>query len=160
VDAAVFQNYVRSVGEGFLKWGLDHIIFMNGHGGNVSSLSLAGEQLADQGAKVLTMNWWLDYSAEIKTVCQAQGHAGEDETSTVLAIEEKLVDMKLATENWARLRGNIKWKGMGLETYVDALSGDARLATREKGEKIYELLADRMYELITCFQRDDFMLRG
>ncbi|ERM92127.1 hypothetical protein O163_07090 [Caldanaerobacter subterraneus subsp. yonseiensis KB-1] len=30
---------------------------------------------------VLTINWWLDFSKDILTITQGQGHAGKDETS-------------------------------------------------------------------------------
>lgn len=72
---------------------------MNGHGGNINALNLASEKLVNLGADVMVINWWLDFSRDILTVTEGQGHAGEDETSAILYYDETLVHMDKAMKN-------------------------------------------------------------
>src|SRR4051812_42155377 len=90
VSADAFSNYVYEVGKEFHRSGFKNLVFFNGHGGNINSLNTVGEKLADLGLTILMINWWTDYRDTIKTITPEPGHAGEDETSLVLAISESL----------------------------------------------------------------------
>ncbi len=157
IPADVFGEYVFSVGKGLAKWGVSRLVLFNGHGGNIPALSIVMERLADLGMTVLLINYWLDYAAEIKTICEGQGHAGEDETSCVLAIDPSLVDMSKANINWTKAVANVKYPGISLRTMAHAQTGDATKATRQKGEAIYQLLTDRIVWLLERFQRDNLI---
>jgi creatinine amidohydrolase len=108
----LFQEYVYHIGLELKRWGIDSLMVFNGHGGNIPALQMVMERLADQGMMVMVINWWKDFAQEIMTVCQGQGHGGEDETSAVLAIEENLVDMAKAG-NYQRGYGCLAWHGKG-----------------------------------------------
>jgi creatinine amidohydrolase len=141
VPGRVFADYVAAVGEQFVRQGFKYVILFNGHGGNISALSLVSERLADLGAVVLTINWWLDYKDLIVQYAPATGHAGEDETSCVLAIDEALVDMRYAHSHTdSSISRKIRYRDMGLYLYPHGNNGDATKATREKGEQIFEAL--------------------
>ena len=137
---------------GYVKWGAKHIVFMNGHGGNVPALSAACDNVAAAGAYALTISYWLNYSKDILTVCSGQGHAGEDETSLVLALDPELVDMKKATAwNKKPLLAPMNGPDINAYRFPDAVTGDSRKATAEKGEKIFELVLKRNVEMIRAF---------
>lgn len=140
VSGETFGQYVLEVASGFIRNGFTNLILFNGHGGNMAALNLVSEKLADRGAAVLTINWWLDYRDEIVKYAADTGHAGEDETSTVLAIDEKLVDMTGIGQHTIPTPRNLKFKGMQHVAYPEAYSGNAAAATREKGEQIYQAL--------------------
>jgi creatinine amidohydrolase len=140
VSGDAFAQYVLEIGKGFLHNGFQNIILFNGHGGNAASLSLVSEKLADAGATVLTINWWLDYRDTIVTIAPDTGHAGEDETSTMMAIDEAYVDMKYVGQHTIPVPRNLKFPNLGKTAYPEAYSGDAASATVEKGERIYEAL--------------------
>jgi len=131
-------RYVSEIGEGWTKWGIKNIVLFNGHGGNIPSLSLAGNRIAVNGVKVMLINWWTTYAQEILTICDAQGHAGEDETSVVLAIDPNLVHMDKAGLHDRQPMTTLFAEDMIQYSYPDALSGDATKATAEKGHAIYE----------------------
>ena len=126
-------------------------MFLNGHGGNIPALTIAAEKLSDEGAAVLLINWWLDYSPDILEICDGQGHAGEDETSVIMAITPALVDMKLATFNWCKPSGNIKAKSLRLDLYAHAMTGDGTKATIEKGQQILNRITPKIISLIEKF---------
>lgn len=160
IPADVFGEYVYQVGKGLARWGLKKVVLFNGHGGNIPALTIAMERLADLGLTVLLINWWLDYAAEIRTICEGQGHAGEDETSTLLAIDPGLVDMSRAQVNWNRAIANIKFPGISRQTLAHAQTGDATRATAAKGEAIFALLSDRMTELLQQFRAGELIVQG
>lgn len=158
IPAEVFGEYVYHVGKGLAKWGVRKIVLFNGHGGNIATLSLVMERLADIGLAVILVNWWRDYAEEIRSICEGQGHAGEDETSAVLAIDPKLVDMSRARTNWQRAIGDMRYPAMGKDTMTHAMTGDATRASSDKGHTIYRRIVPRIIELIDKFQAGEWIV--
>lgn len=152
IPSEVFSQYVYHIGKSMYENGLKKLVLLNGHGGNVNGLNLACEKLMMLGMEALIINWWLDYSKEILTVTGGQGHAGEDETSAVLYYDEKLVNMKKASKNNRKPVLKVYFKDRGMEFMKDAMTGDAYPATREKGEKIFDLLTGKIIDTIHCFR--------
>ena len=156
MPSEVMAEYVYHVGKSFYENGLKNIIFFNGHGGNITALSLAAEKLVPLGAVVMTINWWLDFSSDILTITEGQGHAGEDETSAVLYYKEELVQMDKAMKNPINQIIPVRFKDRGKTVFQDALTGDATLATKEKGERIFELLEDKIIDRIEIMQQGKY----
>ncbi|KLU60624.1 creatinine amidohydrolase [Peptococcaceae bacterium CEB3] len=148
IDSDVFGRYVTAVGTEFLREGFRHIVLMNGHGGNIPVLAGVTERLADLGAKCLTFNWWTDYREAIGQVAPGIGHAGEDETSLLLAIDESLADVKLAGDHRIDMPGNVKFKGSFRLAYPQAMSGSGSQASATKGETLYNILVKTMADEI------------
>lgn len=151
IPAGAFTEYVLAIGRGFIRNGFSRIVLFNGHGGNIPSLTTVAETLADEGAAVLLINWWLDYSKEILEVCAAQGHAGEDETSVVMAIVPDLVDMNVATYNTTKRGPNIKSSALRAEVFKNALTGDGTAGTAEKGRRVLDRISPLINGLIKEF---------
>jgi len=145
------------VAAGYVKWGARHIVFMNGHGGNVPVLSAACDNVAALGAYAMVISYWLNFSKDILTVCSGQGHAGEDETSLVLALDPSLVDMKKATV-WEKkpLIAPMNGPDINSHRFPDAVTGDARKGTAEKGEAIFKLVLKRNVEMIRAFAAGEY----
>ncbi|MGE5654255.1 MAG: creatininase family protein [Bacillota bacterium] len=154
VSAEVMAAYVSEVALSWVKWGIKHVVLLNGHGGNIPALSIAADRIAESGVKVVLINWWLHFSKEILEICEGQGHAGEDETSTVLALDASMVDMNKAGVYWPKLITTIKAPELARYSYPNAMSGDARLATAEKGEKIYAAVCARIVEILNDVWED------
>lgn len=152
VPSQIFAEYLYWIGKGFYENGMKKIIFMNGHGGNINALNLASEKLVNLGADVMVINWWLDFSRDILTVTEGQGHAGEDETSAILYYDETLVHMDKAMKNNKKPLIRIKYKDSAKLIYENALSGDATLATKEKGERIFEILTKKIIDIVRIIQ--------
>ncbi|MGB9780469.1 MAG: creatininase family protein [Caldanaerobacter sp.] len=156
VPSEVLAEYVYAVGKSLYENGLKKLIFLNGHGGNITALNLASEKLVQLGMTVLTINWWLDFSKEILTITEGQGHAGEDETSAILYYDERLVKMEKATKNIKKPIYRVYFKDRGKTLYENAMSGDATLATKEKGEKIFKLVTEKIIEVIMNVKNEIF----
>ncbi|MGV3487779.1 MAG: creatininase family protein [Tuberibacillus sp.] len=138
ISVETFSRYVFEVAKEFIQQGFRNIVFFNGHGGNISALKMAAEDLTGLGAVILTINWWSDYRDEIMEITKHPGHAGEDETSLVLAIDEKLADVSLVGHFESTLPRKIVYKGWSKDAFPDVYVGNAGSATAEKGEKLYQ----------------------
>lgn len=153
MPSEVMAEYMYYVGKSFYENGLKNIIFLNGHGGNITALSLVAEKLVPLGASIMIINWWLDFSKDILTITEGQGHGGEDETSAILYYNEELVQIGKAMKNPNKQVIPVRFKDRGRTIFQDALTGDATLATKEKGQRIFELLKDKIIERIELMQR-------
>lgn len=142
IESDVFAAYVTAVGSELLRQGFKYLVLLNGHGGNIPSLAGVTEKLADQGAKCLTLNWWVDYKAKISQVAPGTGHAGEDETSLVMSIDQRFADLALAADHVINMPANVKFKGSFTWSYPQAQSGEGSKATVEKGLEIFNILTD------------------
>jgi creatinine amidohydrolase len=120
---------------------VNEIIILNGHHGNMGALQYIAQELhgrLPEGVRVHTIHYWQMMKAEFD-------HAGEVETSLVLAIAPELVRMDLATPNSKKLS---KSKA-AYSTITNAPAsfpkitgngvwGDPRKATAAKGNKWIE----------------------
>ena len=98
IPAEVYAPYVRAVLEGLVKNGFRHIVILNGHGGPQTAVltQVAQEVALERGVHTLVINWW-SACAEVteKVFGNAGGHAGENETAFIQAINPRLVRKEL-----------------------------------------------------------------
>ena len=157
VSSEAFSLYVFEIGQQFIKQGFSKFIFLNGHGGNNPSLTTVAEKLSDLGAAILTINWFIDYREQIKEIAPSPGHAGEDETSLVLAINEQYADLSVehVGHHEISVPSNVRAKNYGLKLYPNAYSGNAKAATKEKGDALFDRLTALMIQDIKNFWEMD-----
>jgi len=131
--------------------GFRFIVALNGHGGNYSSLQHAATKATEDGERsVIIVNWWRDLAEDTrKDVLETEmGHAGEDETSEVMAVLPELVDMDLAVS--ARVK--TKFRNVSDinrdELLPNGMYGQPEKATPEKGKRILKAAEQELVELI------------
>lgn len=157
VSGEVLAEYIAEICRSFVKWGLINIVFLNGHGGNIPALNLAAQKAADAGAKVLLINWWSDYMPQILEICDSRGHAGEDETSAVMAVAPELVALPEMELNLKKPIGRIFSSDIGTIAFTHALDGDPSGASREKGEKVFDIISKEIIALIQAFMQGKYV---
>jgi creatinine amidohydrolase len=110
-----FRAYVRAVLVGLAGNGFRNIIILNGHGPQVGILQDLGDEIARQyKVNTLVINWWILANPITHEVFgENGGHATNDETAMVQAINPKLVHWELFTG---------KDMASGLPTPADAWS--------------------------------------
>ena len=90
----VYRAYVRAVMVGLARNKFKNIILLNGHGGGQTAIlsALAQEVGRETGVRVLAVNWW-SYCSDVtrQVFGEDGGHAGENETAYVMAIDPSLV---------------------------------------------------------------------
>lgn len=93
VDAPVFRDYVESLSRNLTYHGIDRIVFVNAHGGNIAHLREVGRRLRDDGT-AYAVEWMWDESIPdlIEEAFETPGpHGGPKETAMIMHIAEELV---------------------------------------------------------------------
>ena len=89
-----YRAYVRAVLLGLAKNKFKNIILLNGHGGGQTAIlsALAHEVGRETGSRILAVNWW-SYCSDVtlEVFGEDGGHAGNNETAYVMAIDPSLV---------------------------------------------------------------------
>lgn len=132
--------------------GITEIIFINGHHGNMGVLQYISQNLDAKipaNIDVFVINYWNVMNRELD-------HAGEIETSLVLAISPELVRMKKAVPNSRRLtKSRIAYStittrpGSFPNVTGNGVWGDPRSASKEKGEKLIKEIVRNLIHVIS-----------
>lgn len=150
VSSDLLRDYVAAVARALASHGLRRIVFVNGHGGNRSALTDAARLLRDEGITAFVHNWWVSIAEFLTKMSQAPlGHAGETETSAVLAIAPELVkqDRYRETSDADRWGKTVEGIEIGWDTvdFSEAGNvGDPSAATAEKGRQLIEAAAESL----------------
>ncbi len=94
IPAEAYAPYVRAVLAGLVRNGFKNIIIINGHGGPQTQIlnKLAEDIGLESKVNTLVVNWWSTCSdAAVEVFGNTGGHAGENETAFIQAINPKLV---------------------------------------------------------------------
>lgn len=101
IPAEVYAPYVRAVMLGLVRNGFKNIVIINGHGGPQTELlnKVAQDVALEHRVNTLVVNWWSTCSDVTQEVFgNAGGHAGENETAFIQAINPKLVKKERYSE--------------------------------------------------------------
>jgi creatinine amidohydrolase len=165
VDAPVFRDYVESFTRNLAYHGIDRVIYVNAHGGNVEHLREVGRRLRDEEVLYAVEWMWNDSIPElVDDLFEHNGpHGGPKETALIQHLRPELVhDDRLAD---ARDGGFPEFEASemnrhGARTFYDAIDntdngvlGDQTDATAEKGEQLFEAATDQLVQL--CEWLDD-----
>jgi creatinine amidohydrolase len=89
-----YRAYLRSVLEGLARNKFRNIILINGHGGGQTAIvsAVAAEVGRAAGVRTLVVNWWAHCADITQSVFGNEGgHAADNETAFMLAIDPALV---------------------------------------------------------------------
>ncbi len=141
--------------------GFDHIIFMNGHGGNTGALKeVANNLYYSHKMKAVSIDWW-DFADTdgIKEMFPDSNfsHAEAIETSVGLAVHEHLIKL----DTLEGVKPPTKWgreiAGIGIPSYTDdfsksGIAGTLDNISKESGEKILEVVIAKFSDFISAFR--------
>lgn len=144
------------------KQGFKNIVILPSHGGNFNAVREVTDELSQglEGTKVVSytdLEGLLEFFSEFSSrhgisAGESGAHAGESETSMVLAIRKDLVDMKRAEKGFV---GVVDDKMMGLmySQGIKAITkngvlGDSRKGEVGKGKEYLELWAEKMVDFV------------
>ncbi|CAJ51933.1 creatininase family protein [Haloquadratum walsbyi] len=165
VDAPVFRDYVESLTRNLAYHGIDRVIYVNAHGGNVEHLREVGRRLRDDET-LYAIEWmWNESIPElVDTLFEQNGpHGGPKETAMIQYLQPELVSTDRLAD--ARDEGLIEFtddntRRFGSRTFYDAIDntnngvlGDQTDATPEKGEKMFESATEQLVKLCRWLDR-------
>ena len=160
VDPPQFRDYVESFSRSLVYQGIDRIVYVNAHGGNVDHLQEVGRRLHTDGA-AYAVEWMWDESIPelVEALFERNGpHAGPKETSMVWHLIDNVRADQLEAARDGGLadlddRENVR---NGARLYYDAIEnspnggfGDPTDASAEKGERLFEAACEQLLELCT-----------
>jgi len=151
-DYATFAGILRSIVRSLLADGFSKVLFFNSHGGNIDPLAVATRELAHEfGIPVLTTSVTRVAPEAIAAALTAQPgihHACEGETSLWLHLDpaqvrQEEIAKSVSPGNFDASSGAVTRFGPSRRRApVTGVRGDARAATPEKGQAIFEAMAE------------------
>ena len=164
LSSETLVGLITDIARSLKHHGVKKLIILNGHGGNVTPIAIALRKIRDEiGLETALVNPWELASEDIQKIIESKvwGHACEFETSVALAIiPEKVRKDKIKKPNlkeqrakymnlWDRPRIIWAWN---TDDFTDTGAiGDPTKASREKGEKILEIMFKRTLEFVKSF---------
>jgi creatinine amidohydrolase len=172
IDSRVMYDLLQATCNEIARNGLKKIILVNGHGGNRYFLPhfimLQLERPRDYVVYLPTEEGWMsdpEFTKAMKQTMEAQvrdEHAGESETSMILALFPELVDREAIPPGEGLERGRLRELAEAhvynaIEWYADFpthYSGQAELGTAAKGEVMMEHLVRGLVRIIRLVKED------
>ncbi len=168
VDPSAFRDYVESLTRNLAYHGIDRVVYVNAHGGNVQHLREVGRRLHEDGTMYAIEWMWNESIPElVDELFERNGpHAGPKETAMITHIAPELV-RESEFEN-ARDGGLVDIESSdavvhGARTYYDAIDnspngafGDPTDVTPEKAERLFEAAVDQLVALLEWLDGQEF----
>lgn len=159
VEAPQFRDYVENLARNLTYHGIERIVFVNGHGGNVEPLREVGRRLHDDNTAFAVEWMWNESIPDLVDDLFTQNgpHGGPKETAMIMHIDRELVREERLAD--ARDAGVLDIdeidRPFGTRTHYDSIDnspngvfGDQTDATPEKGEQLFEAATDQLVGLL------------
>ncbi|MEO1132025.1 MAG: creatininase family protein [Cyanobacteria bacterium J06639_1] len=156
LSAQTLQAMLMEVGESLYRSGFRKWAIANAHGGQPQVLEIVARDLHQQYPDFVVLPLFIwnvpNCAAELLSAKELELgiHAGDAETSLMLAIAPDLVRMdkaiaeyprQLPSESLLSMEGKLPFAWTTRDLSRSGVLGDATVATREKGDRIWESLA-------------------
>jgi creatinine amidohydrolase/Fe(II)-dependent formamide hydrolase-like protein len=153
------SRLVYEIGMNVARQGITKLLVVNGHGGNGPALHFAA-QMVNRDAHIFTcVDTGETSDADIGSMAETPNdvHAGEIETSTTLATRPDLVRLDKARKLIPKFstdyldftsKRSVTWYARTARISSSGVLGDPTKASREKGEKMWEVMVRNLVELV------------
>jgi len=152
---AVLLAFLKSIE----RHGFSRVLIINGHGGNTAALNAFLPDFArETRLRVFTAGYFDVPRTDIAPLLEDQKnvqHACEVETSLMMVVAPDLVRHERIAEAFGELEPGGEWRTVPArfrsfrEVTTSGVNGDARRASRAKGEKLLDTLAGGLADLLT-----------
>jgi len=153
------SRLVYEIGMSAARNGVRKFVIINGHGGNTPALKYAA-QMINRDARIFTcVDTGETSDVDLSELCETPNdvHAGEIETSTALASRPELVKLEKAKNFIPRFssryldfssKRSVDWYARTAKISPSGVLGDPSKASREKGEKMWEIMIQNLLEFV------------
>lgn len=148
------ENVIKDVAHSVSRYGVKLLVLVNGHDANNASMKYAARELMDELNMPVIYLFYPNMEHIRCEYCDSPTwhgmiHACEFETSLMLALKPDLVDMDKAVREYPE-KPNLYGKStISLSDLSNSgVYGDAKLATKEKGEQMLNRFLSEMEMLI------------
>jgi creatinine amidohydrolase len=150
-----FKAIVKDICHSLHRHGVKTVLLLSGHKGNVAPMKVAARELREEiPVKVLTLSYPKLHEiargvAETEPWHGGTIHAGEIETSLVLAVEPGLCQMDKAIVDYPPVPPDYDYTPVPWPEFTQTgVFGDARVATAEKGRELLERVVTTIVEIL------------
>jgi creatinine amidohydrolase len=170
IEGRTFLDHLLDITRSLVHHGFRRILIHNSHGSNrpwvdiAARLTVVEHPDKEVWCAVANPTGLPEYNRRLQEILEVQGgtsHAGETETSMMLAIRPNLVDMTKARKEMPLFSDGAEkaagpeadrpfvWGGEWWSAMTESgVIGDPTAATREKGEKLLENSVDALVKII------------
>lgn len=163
LSANTLLNLLTEVAESIYQAGFRKLIFMNSHGGQPQILEIVARDLHQKYPDLDVFPFFTWHVPNITNDLLSEEekelgiHAGDAETSLMLALLPDQVNMNLAVKEYPRnlapnsllsMEGKLPFAWLTKELSKSGVMGDATVATKEKGDRIFASLAQGWVKVI------------
>ena len=148
-------HVLKDVLGSLMKHNITKLLIVNGHDGNIPAIEAATREFRTEHPEMriaVLEAWWVTAGELVPEgtfeVWDGLGHAGEGETSIMLAVAPELVEMEKARGVVPDLPAHVEVKWMFDELTPYAVTGDPTKATVEKGKLMRDALVDLLVDFI------------
>jgi len=157
LSTETLMRVLREVFESLLAHGLQRLLIINGHDGNLPAIEAAAREFRVEHPemRIAVLEAWWETAGELLPegtfeVWGGLGHGGEGETSMMLEVAPELVEMSRARGVVPELPLHVRVKWRFDELTPHGVTGDPTRATAEKGRR----MRDALVELLASFLRE------
>ncbi len=153
------SRLVYEIGASAARNGIAKLLIINGHGGNSPALQYAAQMINRDMHIFTAVDTGETSDVDLSSLSETPNdvHAGEIETSTSLVTRPELVQMDKARKNVPKFsshylnfssRRSVEWYARTARISSNGVLGDPTKASREKGEKMWEIMIKNLVELV------------
>jgi creatinine amidohydrolase/Fe(II)-dependent formamide hydrolase-like protein len=159
VSNDTLSHLVYEIGMSVANNGINKLVIINGHGGNIPALNYAAQMITRDTKIFVCIDTGETSDVDIYKIAETQGdiHAGEIETSTSLAVRPHLVKMEKATKRIPRFssrylsftsKRKVSWYVHTKRISRSGVIGDPTKASVEKGEQMWRVMIAHLVALV------------
>jgi creatinine amidohydrolase len=174
--AHTYIALIKELCQSVIDGGFKKILLLNGHGGNLDALRVAGRMIRDESEAFCAVARYWDFGAEkIRGLRQSEiggmAHSGELEASCMMYLRPDLVVGEKLRRNVPRWRsryvaqdlfdlGTVTVPYNVRDVSSTGIVGDPDSASREKGERFMEAIVEGLAEFLKEFATWDRSVFG
>jgi creatinine amidohydrolase len=153
---------IEDICSSLIKNGINRILIINGHDGNIAPIELSARSLKDRYPNVVIAcleAWWtlVGKTKNLFGEWMGLGHGGEAETSVMLSVRPDLVDMKYAPKKMIpKLPPNVRIYWRFSELTKTGATGAPRHASRSKGDETLHILERLLLGFINDMEKNNW----
>ena len=163
LSAETLLSVIKEVALGIYRSGFRKLVLMNSHGGQPQIMEIAARDLHQEHpdfAVFPLFTWRVPHTAgDLLTAKEREYgiHAGDAETSIMLSLLPEQVQMERAVKEYPQglpedslldMEGKLPFAWLTKELSTSGVMGDATVATKEKGDRILQSVADGWVRVI------------
>ncbi len=150
---------VYEIGMCCARNGVNKLVIVNGHGGNVPALNYAAQMITRDAKIFVCVDTGETSDVDIYRIAETQNdiHAGEIETSTSLAVRPHLVKMDKAAKRLPRFssryldftsKRKVSWYVHTKKISQSGVIGDPTKASADKGKRMWQVMIAHLVALV------------